>query len=224
MNHDGYFDREYFQLTAGKIRYLDYLIRLLQRSGVAKGSVLDLGSGYGFLLECLERAGYQASGLEQSAHAAGESRRRSSAAVHVQSAEEPFRLPDGALDAVTILDLIEHLRDGRSCLRECHRVLRPGGVVIVLTLNSGSAVRPLLGRQWSWFKDPTHVHLYSRTELATGLRESGFDLLASRTLFNFCTAGESTPFLKPLQRIGRVVELPLLGDTLLAIGRKPAAS
>lgn len=222
MSENAYFDREYFRLTPGKVRYLDYLVRLLRRAGIVGGAVLDVGSGYGFLLERLGREGFRASGLERSPHAALESRRRSAAEVHVQSVEEAIRLPDAAFDAVMLLDVIEHLGDARSCLREVFRVLRPGGVLIVLTLNSGSLARPLLGRQWSWFKDPTHVHLYSRRELGARLREAGFEVERSRTLFNFCTAGESTPFLKPLQRIGRVIELPWLGDSLLAVARKPA--
>lgn len=222
MNDSDYFDREYFELTPGKIRYLDYLVRLLRRSGVGNGAVLDVGSGYGFLLERLERAGYRATGLEHSEHAAGRSRRRSPAKVYVQSAEDRFPLPAASFDAVTLLDVIEHLRDVQGCLSECLRVLRPAGVVVVMTLNSGSAVRPFLGKQWSWFKDPTHVRLFSGSELGAELRQSGCDVVTNRTLFNFCTAGESTPFLKPLQRIGRVLELPILGDSLLAIGRKPA--
>lgn len=224
MSDDGYFDREYFELTAGKRRYLDYLVRLIGRSGVAGGSVLDVGSGYGFLLESLDRAGFRATGLEHSEHAAAKSRMRSPAAVRVQSAEERFRLADGEFDAVTMLDVIEHLHDVQGCLRECFRVLRPAGRIVVITLNARSAARPLLGRQWSWYKDPTHVRLFSARELGAELRQAGFEMLTSRTLLNFCTAGESTPLLKPLQRIRRVLELPVLGDGLLAIGRRPPNS
>src|SRR6266852_6329695 len=77
----GYFDREYFQLHPGKRKYLDYLIGLLRAHGVAGGRVLDIGSGYGFLLEALARAGYEAQGLELSPHAAARGRRRTGAPV-----------------------------------------------------------------------------------------------------------------------------------------------
>lgn len=224
MSDGSYFDREYFELTPGKRRYLDYLVRLIGRLGIAGGSVLDVGSGYGFLLESLERAGYRATGLEHSEHAAAKSRMRTPAAVRVQSAEDRFRLADGEFDAVTMLDVIEHLHDVQGCLRECFRVLRPAGRIVVITLNSGSAARPLLGRQWSWYKDRTHVRLFSGLELAADLRQAGFELMSRRTMFNFCTVGESTPRLKPLQRIGRVIELPAFGDGLLAVGRKPAGA
>lgn len=224
MGESEYFDREYFQLTSGKIRYLDYLLGVLRRSGISAGAVLDVGSGYGFFLERLESAGYRASGLEHSEHAAERARHRSGAEVYVQSAEEAFQLPSAAYDAVTILDVIEHIRDYQGCLRECYRILRPGGVAVLVTLNSRSAARPLLGKQWSWYKDPTHVRLFSGPELGSELRRAGFELLTNKTFFNFCSVGESTPFLKPLQVIGRVFELPKFGDCLLVIGRKPAGA
>ena len=44
-SHDpAYFEREYFQLHPGKRKYLDYLVGLLRRYGVASGRVLDVGS------------------------------------------------------------------------------------------------------------------------------------------------------------------------------------
>src|SRR3954471_20049441 len=84
--HDaGYFEREYFQLHPGKVKYLDYLVRLLRRHGVPPGGrVLDVGAGYGFFLAALEKAGYEADGLELSEHAAAEARQRVRGQVLVQ--------------------------------------------------------------------------------------------------------------------------------------------
>lgn len=50
-------------------------------------------------------------------------------------ARKPFPLPDSSFDAVYSEHMIEHLtyREGLFCLRECHRVLRPGGRIRIAT-------------------------------------------------------------------------------------------
>lgn len=219
--HDAsYFEREYFQLHPGKIKYLEYLVGLLRSHGVPGGRVLDVGAGYGFFLEALARAGYEADGMEISAHAVEQARRRTGGEVVQQGAEEPFPFPDGRYDAVTLLDVIEHLQDYGTALASCRRCLKPGGKLFVITLNAHSLARPLLGRRWAWYQDPTHIHMFTPRMLREGLVRAGLEVETLITESNFCSVGEGTKFLKPLRMIGRVVHTPAFGDSLLAVARK----
>lgn len=219
--HDAaYFDREYFELHPGKVKYLDYLVGLLRNHGVRSGRVLDVGAGYGFFLEALEKAGYEAAGMEISEHAAEQARLRARGQVARQGAEEPFPFPDDSFDAVTMLDVIEHLRDYAAALASCRRCLKPGGKLFVITLNAHSLARPLLGRRWSWYQDPTHIHMFTARMLREGLEGAGLTVERMTTESNFCSVGEGTKFLKPLRVIGRVVHSPVFGDSLLAVARK----
>jgi 2-polyprenyl-3-methyl-5-hydroxy-6-metoxy-1,4-benzoquinol methylase len=221
--HDAsYFEREYFQLHPGKVKYLDYLVGLLRSHGISGGRVLDVGAGYGFFLAALERAGYEAHGIEVSAHAVEQARGRTRAAVLQQGAEEPFPFPDDHFDAITLLDVIEHLQDYGSTLASCRRCLRPGGKLFAITLNAHSLARPLLGKRWAWYQDPTHVHMFTARRLRQGLEAAGLEVETLKTESNFCSVGEGTKFLKPLRVIGRVVHTPILGDSLLAVARKPS--
>ncbi len=217
---EDYFEREYFELHPGKIRYLEYLISLLREHGVAGGRVLDVGSGYGFFLAALEQAGYEPYGLELSPHAAERARERTTAVIATGSAEAPFPFADGHFAAVTMLDVIEHLQDYPAALASCRRVLAPGGKLVVITLNAGSLARPLLGRRWSWHLDPTHVHMFSAGMLRRALTAAGLEPTTMTTISNFCNVGEGNPALKPLRRIGRVVTTPVLGDSLLAVATR----
>ena len=216
-----YFEREYFQLHPGKVKYLQYLVGLLGSHGIRGGRVLDVGAGYGFMLQALEKAGFEAHGIEVSAHAVEQARRRTRAPIAEQGAEEPFPFPDAHFDAVTLLDVIEHLPGYPAALASCARCLRPGGKLFVITLNAHSLARPLLGRRWAWHQDPTHVHMFSARMLRQGLEGAGLAVESLKTESNFCSVGEGTKFLKPLRVIGRVVHTPFLGDSLLAVAQKP---
>lgn len=220
LDSEAYFDREYFQLHPGKRRYLDYLIDLLRTHGVESGRVLDVGSGFGFFLEALEKAGYEPFGLELSPEAVATAGTRTSAPIATSGAEEPFPFPDDHFAAITLLDVIEHLDRYPDTLASCRRALAPGGKLIVITLNAGSLARPLLGRRWSFHLDPTHVHMFSAARLRRSLRVAGLTPVTLTTISNFCNVGEGNPVLKPLRRIGRVVTTPWLGDSLLAVARR----
>lgn len=221
MHDASYFQREYFELHPGKVKYLEYLVGLLRTHGIPAGRVLDVGAGFGFFLQALERAGYEAHGIEISEHAAQEARRRTRGQVFVQGAEEPFPFPDGHFDAVTLFDVIEHLAGYPAALASCRRCLKPGGKLFVITLNAHSLARPLLGKRWAWHQDPTHVHMFTARMLREGLQQAGLEVETLTTESNFCSVGEGTKFLKPLRVIGRVVHTPVLGDSLLAVAKKP---
>lgn len=216
----GYFDREYFQLHPGKVRYLDYLVQLLSHHGIPGGRVLDVGAGFGFFLAALEKAGYEAHGVEISPHAVEQARQRTQGQVIEQGAEEPLPFHDGHFDAVTLLDVIEHLKDYGATLESCRRVLKPGGKLFVITLNGHSLARPLLGKRWAWYQDPTHIHMFTPRMLREGLEGASLAVETLITESNFCSVGEGTKFLKPLRVIGRVVQTPMFGDSLLAVARK----
>ncbi len=216
-----YFEREYFQLHPGKVKYLEYLVGLLRTHGVpAAGRVLDVGAGYGFFLEAAERSGYEMHGIELSEHAAAEARKRARGEVFVQGAEAPFPFPDGHFDAITMFDVIEHLPHYEVALASCQRCLKPGGKLFVITLNAHSAARPLLGKRWAWYQDPTHVHMFTGRMLREGFAAAGLETEVLKTESNFCSVGEGTKFLKPLRVIGRVVHTRAFGDSLLAVARQ----
>ena len=76
--------------------------------------------------------------------------------------EEPLPFEDATFDAVVAGELFEHLQFPDGLVREIHRVLRPGGVIVGSVPNAyrlQGRLRFLLGRPPE--DDPTHLHMFS---------------------------------------------------------------
>jgi len=96
--------------------------------------LLDVGCGDARFLGDASRV-TQAFGLDFSFQALGFARQMVPEAAFARCSAAALCFPDGTFDAVTLLDVIEHLPDGleSQAMREAHRVLRPGGHVVVTT-------------------------------------------------------------------------------------------
>lgn len=86
----------------------------------------------------------------------------------------PFR--DSAFDAVIAMDVLEHVEDIDAASSECHRVLRAGGRLLVVTPNSLG-----LGA-FDSLADPTHRHHLTWKAATDLLTRAGFREISSVTL------------------------------------------
>jgi len=88
--------------------------------------------------------------------------------------------PDCSFDAVLAAEVIEHLENPRSVTRECYRLLRPGGYVIMTTPNNESwrAVLALIVRghfvAFSASSYPAHITALLRQDFERMFLEAGF--------------------------------------------------
>jgi 2-polyprenyl-3-methyl-5-hydroxy-6-metoxy-1,4-benzoquinol methylase len=166
MDDDAYeATRPFRALEAGKL--LDRL------SPAGPGSrLLDVGAGSGVLVEEAVRRGWVADGVEPSAWLVARGRARG-LSVHAGTLPHPALNPP--YDAVTLVDVIEHVTEPRDLLREVRRVLRPGGQLLVVTPDVRSFPARMLGYRW-WHYRIAHVGYFSLGTLDTLLSGSGFTL------------------------------------------------
>lgn len=106
--------------------------------------VLDVGCGNGYVLSQYARAGASTTGIDLTGAAIDLSRRRFALAqldgqFTIGSAEDlPFATD--AFDCVCSMGVLHHTPDTERAVREVHRVLRPGGRLIVMFYHRDSAV------------------------------------------------------------------------------------
>jgi SAM-dependent methyltransferase len=83
-------------------------------------------------------------------------------------------LPPESFDVVTLSHVIEHLHDPRPALREIHRLLAPGGLVMITTPNLDAYGLEVFGRCWRGLEPPRHLVLYTSRSLGGLLSDAGF--------------------------------------------------
>lgn len=146
----------------------------------APGALLDLGCWVGFLLaEARDRGWSPVVGVEPSAFASAHARDELGLDVRTAPLLDA-ELPAHAFDAVVMGDVVEHLTDPAAALARVAGLLRPGGVVVLMLPDAGSAVARAMGRRW-WSVIPTHVQYFTRRSLTVLLDRAGYDVLDART-------------------------------------------
>jgi SAM-dependent methyltransferase len=118
---------------------------------VVRGRVLDAGGGEGYGTAMLGAIGLD---LDPSAAAHASRRYAGTPVVRGDLCRLPVR--DRSLDAVVALQVIEHLPCAEEFVANAHRVLRPGGVLVLSTPNRDTFPAGL---------NPWHVHEYDAAEL-----------------------------------------------------------
>lgn len=147
--------------------------------------LLDLGCGVGHLLQWLARHSgpMQGYGVDLSLNSL---RRARAAGTPRLCCADAAALPyaDASFDAIVCNGAAHHLPDLAAALRELHRVLRPGGrLVLFEPVDSPltGAIRGTLFRQ-SRYESPAdleHKHDFTRASVAAALRHGGFVDVAS---------------------------------------------
>jgi SAM-dependent methyltransferase len=156
------------RMYAAKCRAADLIARALSEKSA--GRILDLGAGTGILTVRLAKRGFKLAGVDLDTRALKRARENAG----IEGVEIDFQEGDGAslswpeksFDAVTSLNLLHEAADPVAVLREAHRILRPGGVLVMADMHRGLATFSIF-----WFG---FLKFFSRATLRVLLEEAGF--------------------------------------------------
>jgi SAM-dependent methyltransferase len=163
-------DAAYLSEEAGRRETARRLLDMIGRH-VPAGRLLDVGCSHGLLLDEARRRGYEVEGIELSRSAAAYARD----VLGLDAREIPLEAlePSGeGYAAIMMADVLEHVEDPAAALERCAALLRPGGVLCVVTPDPASATARVAGSRW-WGLLPAHTCLIPRRTLRELLIDHG---------------------------------------------------
>jgi SAM-dependent methyltransferase len=151
----------------------------------AAGRFLDVGCGVGFFLDGVRRgAGWEVCGVEFAASAVEFARERLGLDVRHGELSEA-RFPEHYFDYIQVRNVLEHVRDPLALLKECRRILKPGGSFLLAVPNGAVDSLGLINYSRSErrvpFSKSGHVFFFPRRTLLRMFEEAGLTVAKSRT-------------------------------------------
>ncbi len=155
--------------------YVRMLERELAKSGqtLAGKDLLDIGCFNGDFLSVAAAAGANVYGLELQQEAAAIAESRFPGRI-LQTNVCGSDFPERKFDIITVFAVIEHITEPVEMVKRCFELLKPGGLLMLETPDSGSLSAKLLGKYWIAYAPVEHLYLFSRKSLDISLAAAGF--------------------------------------------------
>ncbi len=141
-----------------------------------EGRILDVGCGPGKLLRVLREQGWDVYGVDFSPLAVEYARSKHNLNVTLgELATAGYK--DNFFDVVMFSHSLEHIYEPVETLREVHRILRPGGLLMICIPNAGSLEARVFGKWWVQWDVPRHLFHFTKATMAQLLSKAGFRLV-----------------------------------------------
>ena len=161
---DGYttsVDETFASQVAGRELTFKRCLSVIQRVWrKAPGRLLDIGTANGSFLKVAKDVGWQVAGCEPNQWLRRWCEEHYGIAL-TRGTLFDAAYPSGAFDVVTLWDVLEHVPDPVAVLRECDRILAPGGLLAINYPDIGSWIARVMGQRWV-FLISVHNYYFTR--------------------------------------------------------------
>lgn len=144
-------------------------------------SLLDIGCGNGFFLKVAKENGFKnVRGLEPGRDAFN----KADADIRHCIVTDYFRrgvFPDGSFDMVSAFHVLDHIFRPNDFLADVNSVLKPGGVVLLITHNVRFILTRIVGELAPMFHIE-HIYLFDKSTIKKILINNGFEILRNEDL------------------------------------------
>ena len=166
----GYADTSYATQEFALRATFKRLLHNLAERRLTGGALLEIGCGYGYLLDEARSYFDRRVGTEFSVEGA-EIARATGAEVFVGGIEQIS--VERKFDCIVAIQVIEHVYQPMPFVKQLMRRAQPGGHIVVATPDIGGVLRKVMGRHWPSFKVPEHVGYFDFRTLRQVMEMAG---------------------------------------------------
>lgn len=178
MSDEAYI-REEKERKIGFIRILNTLNKCVKN----KGKILDVGCSSGMLLSEAAKDGWKAYGIDPSIWAYKMAKQLHNLTIHNKTFES-FNNQKRKFDAVTMLDVIEHVKNPRQIFQKVKLLLKEDGIFCLVTPNYGSLTAKILGKRW-WGIRLAHLSYFRFEDLKKLIEEAGLEIIKEKPYIRY---------------------------------------
>lgn len=160
----------FMYLLPGRRADVDFSVMYLRNK--PQGRLLEIGCGSGSMLSSMESLGWRTEGIDVDPSAVSNARSKGLNVALGDLREQSYG--HNTFDAVMMSHVIEHVADPVELLTECYRILKPGGVLSLVTPNIESIGSRFFGRHWFHLDPPRHLVLYNVKAIQALANKAGF--------------------------------------------------
>ncbi len=145
--------------------------------------ILDIGSGSGELARTLSRQGHEieCNDVDRT------SLKRIFGKLGFKTlygSIDKIKIKDRSYDGVVMRHVFEHIDNPHKFINKIYQILKKNGRLFITQPNYDSLCRILIGKNWTGFSVPSHRYSWSLNNLSFFLRENGFNIIKTRTIFS----------------------------------------
>ena len=165
-------DEMFVSQAEARERTFERALALIEKLAPKRGRLLDVGTAAGSFIHVAAGRGWEVAGCEPNHWLCDWGHKTYGLDIQPGTLFDQ-RYPDEAFDVVTVWDVLEHDSNPLALLRECRRILKRGGLIVVNCPDIGSWIARLMGRRWLMLVS-THLYYFTRGTLTALLSKAGF--------------------------------------------------
>ena len=154
---------------------------IIDKVGMMKGEILDIGCGTGAFLNTMKTAGWGITGLEPDDTAIKKAAELYN--IQAQLPEKLFELKPSTYHAITMWHVLEHVHELHAYIKQLHNLLTPQGKIFIAVPNYTSYDAGLYNEHWAAYDVPRHLYHFSPQSMQHLLAQYSLTLTAIKPMW-----------------------------------------